>query len=320
MVIMLEIQELRKKYNTHMVLDNTKLHIQKGQLFGLVGPNGAGKTTMIKIIAGLLEPDYGVIKIDGKSLTTRERRSHSKIGYMPDYFGVYQNLKVYEYMDFYATMYGLRGREVKKRIEENLELVDLYSNQDEYVDDLSRGFKQRLCLARCLLSEPELLLLDEPTSGLDPRARKDIRMILKTLQEKNMTIIISSHILHDLSKMCSHIGILDEGKMIMQGPVEDILQMEEQSKPLRIRFTEVNASLLKFMDSHPLIRNLIIDGAQATMCFQGDSTEEAKLLTELVRNGAGICYFAREEGSLERVFLEIVNSETLLHVDNISAF
>ena len=306
---MLEIQELRKKYNTHMVLDNLELHIRKGQLFGLVGPNGAGKTTMIKIIAGLLESDYGVIKIDGKSLTTKERRTHSKIGYMPDYFGVYQNLKVYEYMEFYARMYGFSGQEVKNRIDMNLELVDLCSIKEDYVDDLSRGIKQRLCLARCLLSEPELLLLDEPTSGLDPRARKDIRMILKTLQEKNMTIIISSHILHDLSKMCSHIGILDEGKMIMQGPVEDILQMEEQSKPLRIRFTQVNASLLKFMDSHPLIKNLIIDGAQATMCFQGDSMEEAKLLTELTRNGAGICYFAREEGSLEKVFLQITKGE-----------
>lgn len=306
---MLEIQNLCKKYDTHMVLDNLELHIHKGQLFGLVGPNGAGKTTMIKTIAGLLEPDNGVVKIDGKSTTTRERRSHSKIGYMPDYFGVYQNLKVYEYMDFYTRMYGNRGREAKKKIDENLELVNLYSNKDEYVDDLSRGFKQRLCLARCLLSEPELLLLDEPTSGLDPRARNDIRMILNTLQEKNMTIIISSHILHDLSKMCSHIGILDEGKMVIQGTVDDILQMEEQSKPLQIRFTEVNASLLKFLDTHALISNLTIDGAQVTMCFQGDSIEEAKLLTSLIRNGAGICYFAREEGSLERVFLQITKGE-----------
>ena len=308
-IVMLEIQELCKKYDTHMVLDSMELHIQKGQLFGLVGPNGAGKTTMIKIIAGLLEPDHGLVKIDGRSTTTRERRSHSKIGYMPDYFGVYQNLKVYEYMDFYTRMYGYRGREAKKKIEENLELVNMYSNKDEYVDDLSRGFKQRLCLARCLLSEPELLLLDEPTSGLDPRARNDIRRILNTLQEKNMTIIISSHILHDLSKMCSHIGILDEGKMIAGGPVEDILQMEEQSKPLRIRFTEVNARLLKFLDSYPLINNLIIDGTQAIMCFQGDSIEEAKLLTSLIQNGAGICCFAREEGSLERVFLQITKGE-----------
>lgn len=306
---MLEIQNLCKKYDTHMVLDNLELHIQKGQLFGLVGPNGAGKTTMIKTIAGLLEPDKGVVRIDGKSTTTRERRSDSKIGYMPDYFGVYQNLKVYEYMDFYTRMYGNRGREAKKKIDENLELVNLYSNKDEYVDDLSRGFKQRLCLARCLLSEPELLLLDEPTSGLDPRARNDIRMILNTLQEKNMTIIISSHILQDLSKMCSHIGILDESKMIIQGTVDDILQMEEQSKPLQIRFTEVNANLLKFLDSHALINNLTIDGAQVTMSFQGDSLEEAKLLTSLIQNGAGICYFAREEGSLDKVFLQITKGE-----------
>lgn len=308
-IIMLEIQELSKEYDTHMVLDSMKLHIQKGELFGLVGPNGAGKTTMIKIIAGLLEPDAGLVMIDGKRTTTKERRTHAKIGYMPDYSGTYPNLTVYEYMDFYAQMNGYKGKDAKKKIEENLELVNLYSKKEEYVDVLSRGIKQRLCLARCLISEPELLLLDEPTSGLDPRARNDIRMILNTLREKGKTIIISSHLLHDLSKMCSHIGILDKGKMITQGPVEDILQMEEQAKPLRIRFTEVNASLLKFLDSNALINNLTIDGAQATMNFQGDSMEEAKLLTALIRNGAGICYFAREEGSLERLFLQITKGE-----------
>jgi ABC-2 type transport system ATP-binding protein len=306
---MLEIQELCKKYGTHTVLDNMNLHIEKGQLFGLVGPNGAGKTTMIKIIAGLLELDYGSILVDGKETSTRERRSYTKIGYMPDYFGVYQNLKVYEYMDFYTQMYGYKGKEARKKVEENLELVNLNSKKEEYVDELSRGIKQRLCLARCLLPEPELLLLDEPTSGLDPRGRNDIRKILNILQEKDMTIIISSHILQDLSQMCSHIGILDNGKMVTQGPVKDILQMEEQSKPLRIRFTEVNSSLLEYLDSHTLISNLHIDGTQTTMSFQGDSVEEAKLLTTLIQNGARICYFAREEGSLEKLFLQITKGE-----------
>lgn len=306
---MLEIQDLCKKYGTHTVLDNMNLYIEKGQLFGLVGPNGAGKTTMIKIIAGLLELDSGFVLVDGNVTSTKERRSYRKIGYMPDYFGVYQNLKVYEYMDFYTQMYGYKGKEAKKKIEENLELVNLYSEKDEYVDVLSRGIKQRLCLARCLLSEPELLLLDEPASGLDPRGRNDIRKILSLLQEKGMTIIISSHILQDLSQMCSHIGILDGGKIVTQGTVEDILQMEEKSKPLRIRFTEVNSSLLKYLDSHALISNLTIEGTQTTMSFWGDSVEEAKLLTALIENGARICYFAREEGSLEKIFLQITKGE-----------
>ncbi|WP_455714063.1 ABC transporter ATP-binding protein [Anaerosporobacter sp.] len=306
---MLELQDLCKKYGRHTVLDNMNLHIEKGQLFGLVGPNGAGKTTLIKIIAGLLELDYGSVLVDGKQTSTKERRSHTKIGYMPDYFGVYQNLKVYEYMDFYTQMYGYKGKEAKNKVEENLELVNLLSRKDEYVDDLSRGIKQRLCLARCLLSEPELLLLDEPTSGLDPRGRNDIRNILNILQGKGMTIIISSHILQDLSQMCSHIGIVDNGKMVTQGPVEDILQMEEQSKPLRIRFTEVNSSLLKYLGSHVLISNLTIDGTQTTMRFEGDSMEEAKLLTTLIQNGARICYFAREEGNLEKLFLRITKGE-----------
>ncbi|WP_310603754.1 ABC transporter ATP-binding protein [Anaerosporobacter sp.] len=307
---MLQIQELCKAYDSHTVLDNINLRIQRGQLFGLVGPNGAGKTTILKVLAGLLEHDLGTIVLDGEETSTRERRGCTKISYMPDYFGVYPNLKVYEYMEFYTQLYGYKGKEARKRIEENLELVSLYSKKDEYVETLSRGVKQKLSLARCLIAEPELLLLDEPSSGLDPRACREIEEVLHTLQKKQITIIISSHILHELSRICTNIGIIDHGKLIIDGRVEDILKMEEKSKPLRIRFTEVNANVLKYLDSHALISNLIIDGTQVMMQFQGDSLEEASLLSALIRDGAGICYFAREESSLEQLFLEITKGES----------
>ncbi|WP_167958622.1 ABC transporter ATP-binding protein [Anaerosporobacter faecicola] len=306
---MVEIQELCKKYGTHIVLDNMNLHIERGQTYGLVGPNGVGKTTLIKILAGLLEPEYGRIKIGGKETTTKERRSNLKIGYMPDYFGVYQNLKLYEYMEFYAQMYGYRNKEIKNVIMEQLDLVHLTSKIEENVDILSRGMKQRLCLARCLLARPEVLLLDEPASGLDPRARKDICQILHHLQEQQITILISSHILQDLSKMCTHIGIMDGTKMVVQGPVEDILRIEEEAKPLCIRFTEVNANLFRYLESYALIQDLKVEGTQATMRFQGSEVEEANLLTQLIQNGAGICYFAREEGNLERIFLQITKGD-----------
>lgn len=306
---MLIIQNLCKEYDSHTVLDNMNIEIARGQLFGLVGPNGAGKTTLIKILAGLLEPNQGSILLENELLTTKERRQDRRIAYMPDYFGVYENLKVYEYLDFYGQMYGMPDKMIRSRIDENLELVNLHRQREEFVNHLSRGMKQRLCLARCLIKNPQLILLDEPASGLDVRARNDMQIILKNLQEKQITIIISSHILEELSKVCSHIGIIDQGKVMAQGPVEEILRIEEKSKPLKIRFTEVNSRLLKYLHTHSLISNLVVDGTQATMFFNGDASEEANLLTQMVQDGAKICYFAREDGNLEQIFLKITKGE-----------
>lgn len=309
MINMLKINDLCKRYGSHTILNNLSLTVAKGQIYGLVGPNGAGKTTLIKIIAGLLEPDCGTISVDGEVLDTRCRRNHIEISYMPDYFGVYHNFKVYEYMEFFAQAYGIKGIETKHRIDEKLQLVDLSMQREDYVDKLSRGMKQRLCLARCLLAEPQLLLLDEPASGLDPRARRLMNTILKHLQERDMAIVISSHILEDLSRVCSHIGIMEDGEIVKQGTIEDILKLEEQMKPLNIRFTQVNASLYQSMQSNPLITNLRIDGALASMNFQGDTLEEARLLRSLIEDGADICYFAREKGNLEKLFLQITKGD-----------
>ena len=192
---MVDIEELTKRYGKFVALDHMNLHIDKGEIFGFVGPNGAGKTTTMRIMCGLLKATSGKVTIDGVDALGRPADVKRKIGYVPDFFGVYDNLKVMEYMDFYGSMYGMSKREVEKVADKYLELVALQDKKDEFVDSLSRGMKQRLCVARALIHDPELLVLDEPSSGLDPRSRHDMKNILRDLKEMGKTIVISSHIL-----------------------------------------------------------------------------------------------------------------------------
>ena len=209
---MVDIEELTKRYGKFVALDHMNLHIDKGEIFGFVGPNGAGKTTTMRIMCGLLKATSGKVTIDGVDALGRPADVKRKIGYVPDFFGVYDNLKVMEYMDFYGSMYGMSKRKVEKVADKYLELVALQDKKDEFVDSLSRGMKQRLCVARALIHDPELLVLDEPSSGLDPRSRHDMKNILRDLKEMGKTIVISSHILPELSEMCTSIGVIDHGK------------------------------------------------------------------------------------------------------------
>ena len=214
---MLEIRDLRKKYGNFQALDGLSMTIEKGELFGFVGPNGAGKTTTIKIITGLLQPDSGSIVIDGMDGIRDRRHLKQKMGYVPDSFGVYDNLKVSEYMEFFASCYGIEGLESRKRCGLLLEQMKLEDKADFFVDGLSRGMKQRLCLARALIHDPELIVLDEPASGLDPRTRLEFTSILKELREQGKTLLVSSHILSELSEMCTSIGIIEQGRMALSG-------------------------------------------------------------------------------------------------------
>ena len=209
---MVDIEELTKRYGKFVALDHMNLHIDKGEIFGFVGPNGAGKTTTMRIMCGLLKATSGKVTIDGVDALGRPADVKRKIGYVPDFFGVYDNLKVMEYMDFYGSMYGMSKREVENVADKYLELVALQDKKDEFVDSLSRGMKQRLCVARALIHDPELLVLDEPSSGLDPRSRHDMKNILRDLKEMGKTIVISSHILPELSEMCTSIGVIDDGR------------------------------------------------------------------------------------------------------------
>ena len=222
--MMLEIKDLRKKFGKFHALNGLDLHIPKGSLYGFVGPNGAGKTTTIKIMTGLLFADSGQVLIDGVDVSRGLDELKLKIGYVPDFFGVYDNLRVNEYMEFFASCYGSDGLKARTRYMTLLEQVGLEDKVNFYVDSLSRGMKQRLCLARALIHDPLLLVLDEPASGLDPRTRFEFKEILKELKEQGKTILISSHVLSELSEMCTDIGIIDQGKMILSGSMEEILR------------------------------------------------------------------------------------------------
>ncbi len=302
---MLEIKNLTKQYGKFTALNNLNLEIRKGQIFGFVGPNGAGKTTTMRIIAGLLKADSGTVFVGGVDARNNPRGLKSKIGYMPDFFGVYDNLKALEYMEFYASIYGINGRKAKKLCLELMELVRLSEQADSYVDEMSRGMKQRLCLARSLVHDPELLILDEPASGLDPRARFEMKEILKELHNRGKTILISSHILPELAQMCSNIGIIEKGRMVVNGTVEEILSARGTASPIIMKFTAGQESAVEVLKLNSLVQNIIIRENSISILFKGNEEEEANLLAVLIQNGARLSSFVREESSLESLFLQI---------------
>lgn len=306
---MLKIHNLKKSYGDFQALDGLDLEIKKGELFGFVGPNGAGKTTTMKIISGLLSADSGEAYVDGVDVIHNQKAVKEKIGYMPDFFGVYDNLKAIEYMEFYASIYGINGKEAEKLCYDLMELVNLKDKAEDYVDGLSRGMKQRLCLARCLVHNPELLILDEPASGLDPRARVEMKEILRNLTDMGKTILISSHILPELSEMCTNIGIIEAGKMVTSGNVEEILDTVNRTNPLVIRFVEGKEEAVTYLKENPRIENITIKENLVYAGFSGGEKEEAGLLCELIEHGARIASFAREESNLETVFMEITGNE-----------
>jgi len=222
---MIQTINLTKKYGDLMALNNLNLEIEQGDCFGFIGPNGAGKTTTIKILATLLKPTWGEARIDGLSVgPVNARQVRSIIGYVPDYFGSYEDMVVTEYLEFFAATYGIHGQKRKQIIDDVLSLTDMAYKADSEVNGLSRGMQQRLSLARVLLHDPKVLLLDEPASGLDPRARIEIRELLKELHRMGKTILISSHILLELADLCDHLGIIEQGELKFTGTVDDIMR------------------------------------------------------------------------------------------------
>ncbi len=306
---MLEIKNLTKKYGKSIALDHLNLEIKREEIFGFVGPNGAGKTTTMRIVSGLLKADSGEVHVDGVDAGTNNKGLKSKIGYMPDFFGVYDNLKAMEYMEFYASIYGIVGNKAKKLCLELMDLVRLSDRADSYVDEMSRGMKQRLCLARSLVHNPELLILDEPASGLDPRARVEMKEILKELHNRGKTILISSHILPELSQMCSHIGIIEKGKMVVTGTVEDILSARGAASPIVMRFTANQDKAVEVLKQDSLVQNITICDNSISILFKGNETEEADILAAMIQNGAMLSSFAREESNLESLFMQITARE-----------
>ncbi len=309
---MVEIEELTKRYGRFLALDHVNFHINKGDIFGFVDPNGAGKTTTMRIMCGLIKATSGNVVIDGVNVLKRPAEVKRLIGYVPDFFGVYDNLKVMEYMEFYGSMYGMRKADVVDASERLLELVNLQDKHEAFVDSLSRGMKQRLCVARSLIHDPELLILDEPGSGLDPRSRVEMWNLLKRLSAMGKTIMISSHILPELSEMCDSIGVLDHGRMVASGNVDEILDHSDAVSPVRIKGYMLGMSAETSMDRISVIikerfdvDRIIVRDDEIFVYYTGSRERDSELLRSLVDNGVHIHQFYRDRGDLESLFLEI---------------
>ena len=306
---MLKIRGLHKIYGKYHALGGLDMTVEDGALYGFVGPNGAGKTTAIKIMTGFLRADEGTVHINGVDALENTNGMKAMIGYVPDFFGVYDNLMVWEYMEFFASCYHLDGLMARKRYTALLEQVGLEDKLEYYVDGLSRGMKQRLCLARALIHDPALLILDEPTSGLDPRTRFEFKEILEELREAGKTILISSHVLSELSELCTDIGIIDQGRMVLEGKIEEILSRVNTSNPLIISVYSNRETALSILRSHPLVQTISVRDRDISVRFSGNAQEEAILLRQLTEGGVLVNGFTREKGSLESVFMQLTEHE-----------
>lgn len=302
---MIQIDKLRKRYGKMEALKGLSLEIGQGQVFGFVGPNGAGKSTTMLILATLLEPDSGKAYVGGYEVTKHPREVRKRIGYMPDFFGVYDNVTADEYLDFYASNYDIPVHERKEIIPKLLELVSLSHKREAYVDSLSRGMKQRLGLARCLVHNPDVLILDEPASGLDPRARIELREILKELKSMGKTIIISSHILPELAEMCDVIGIVEAGEMVATGNVDEIYARMQGQRLLKIRLLDRWVEATLFLEQYPKVSHVTREGGSLVAGFTGNDEEQVAMLHKLAATGLPLASFGEAEGNLEEIFLEI---------------
>lgn len=307
--MMLKIEGLKKTYGNYHALDGLDMEVKKGSLYGFVGPNGAGKTTTIKIMTGLIRPDCGTVEVDGIDALKETGKTRDRIGYVPDYFGMYDNLKVSEYMEFFASCYGMEGLRARKRNRALLDQVGLGGKEDFYVDGLSRGMKQRLCLARALIHDPALLIMDEPTAGLDPRTRLEFRELVRDLKEDGKTILISSHLLSDLSELCTDIGIIDQGKMILHGSIEEITGRINTSKPVIITVHDGMKLAMRLLKEHPQVQTITVRDQDIMVGFTGDAADESRLLAGLIEAGVAVRGFMREPGNLEAVFMQITNHD-----------
>jgi len=302
---------LVKRYDRTLAVAGLDLDVAEGEIFGLVGPNGAGKTTTLRILATLLVPDRGDAEIAGASVRRNPNDVRRVLGFMPDSFGVYDDMKVWEYLDFFARCYGIPAARRRRMIGDLLELVDLGPKRDVYVQGLSRGMQQRLCLAHTLVHDPLVLLLDEPASGLDPRARVELRELLRELRSLGKTILVSSHILPELEELCTSVAIIDRGQVLAQGRVADIERRLRVGAVLRIRVLaegdDLEAARAWFGSQPDVASADLLDDDTIELGFRGDDEASVRLLAAAVGAGQRVVTFARAASDLEELFLQVTS-------------
>ncbi len=313
---MIKTQDLTKVYGELHALNNLTLELSEGDLFGYIGPNGSGKTTTMRILATLLQPTWGEASVCGYSIYTHPKDIRRIIGYMPDFFGVYDDMKVIEYLEFFAAAYRIKGPGRKKICNEVLELVDLGYKREAFVTSLSRGMTQRLGLARVLLHDPKVLILDEPASGLDPRARIEIRSLLKELRKMGKTIMVSSHILPELADVCTKVGIIEKGVLLVSGNFAEIMRMVRPRTVLQIGVQGDLETAGKVLEQSKLLEKIEVRGTQypgsghllVTLC-EG-VTDYSDLPTLLIQAGHKLTMFKEDEINLETAFMALTKGIT----------
>jgi len=300
-----ETQKLTKRYGREEALKTLDLLVEAGDIYGFIGPNGAGKTTTLRILSTLLAPTFGKAFVDGFDVMKHPYEVKKILGFMPDSFGVYDGMRLVEYLDFFGAAYKIPRKRRRSIIDDVLQLTDLASKADDFVSTFSRGMKQRCCLAKTLLHDPKVLLLDEPASGLDPRARIEMRELLKTLRKMGKTVVISSHILSELGDMCNRIGILEHGVLIKQGKYPDILDEIRQTREIRLVVLEGAEKARKVLEETTGVLNIDSSGHE----FQFETNLPYDVLADLHQNlmgvGAKIVFFEEVKGTLEDVFLKV---------------
>lgn len=302
---MIELTGFGKDYGEFTAVESLDLKIGEGEMFGFIGPNGAGKSTSIRFLATLLRATRGDGTVNGYSVSNDPMNVRRSVGYMPDAFGVYDGMKVWEFLDFFAVAYKIGRTQRKKVIRDVLELLDLTYKRDDFVNGLSRGMKQRLCLAKTLVHDPPVLILDEPASGLDPRARVEVKALLKELRRMGKTILISSHILTELADCCTSIGIIERGQLLMHGPIDEVYRKITGNQVIHATIGENLDTGLSIIRSNPDVRDVQVDGSKVMIEFASPDHNPATLLKALVENNVEVKTFGSKEPNLEDVFMMV---------------
>jgi ABC-2 type transport system ATP-binding protein len=305
MAVVIKTVNLTKRYGTLVALSNLNLEINEGDCFGFIGPNGAGKTTTIKILATLLQPTWGEARICDYVVGYQSRQIRPLIGYVPDYFGAYEDMVVQEYLEFFAAAYGINGAARAKIVNDVLELTDLAYKRDALVDGLSRGMKQRLSIARVLVHDPKVLLLDEPAGNLDPRARIEMRELLKELRRMGKTILISSHILPELADLCNTVGIIERGELIYSGPVADIVKRAKTGTVIHVGVTSHQEQAAALISQDPNVENVAANNGFIEVSLKDGVKDYSFLPQRLIQAGFKLTLLKEEEVNLETAFMRL---------------
>ena len=303
---MLQVKSLTKKYGRFDAVTDVDFQLEPGDIMGFIGSNGAGKTTTIKMLATLLEPTQGYAMLNGRPLTGNDLEVRKQIGYMPDFFGRYEDIKVWEYLDMFAALYGVRESDRPKVIDDVLELTDLGFKKDAFARSLSRGMQQRLCLARCLVHNPSMLLLDEPASGLDPRARAELKELIGHLGKMGKIVIVSSHILPELADFSTVVGIIERGRMLAFGKVQDVVRSMTPAKKVQVRLLDKGAEASMWLHGRPSVAETqFLNDNEFRFDFMGTLQDQAELLRAMVGQGFPVVEFRDEEADLEDLFMRV---------------